>query len=114
MLEINVDDLGKGRVSKILAVSKFMLIESLVVMGLHKLDDIMFGVTGLNDHLALFVSPSCAARHLLKHIKSAFVTAKIRKIDHRISIENAHNAHCVKIQALGHHLCTHKDISAVL
>ena len=41
------------------------------------------------------------------------MTAEIREIDHRVGIEDAYNAHGVKVQPLGYHLGAHQDIGAV-
>ena len=49
MLHVDVDDLGERGVAELMAVGEFMLVKPLVVMGLHKLDDIMVGLTGLDD-----------------------------------------------------------------
>ena len=93
MLEVDVDHLGERRIAKFLAVSEFVLVKSLIIVGLHKLDDIVLGVAGLDDDLTLFVSTTRPSRYLFEHVEGALVTAEIREINHRVGIEDTHDAH---------------------
>ena len=114
MLEVDIDDLGERGIVKLLSVSEFVLVKALVIVGLDKLDDIVVGVTGLDDDLTLLVRPAGTSRHLFKHVEGPLVATEVREIDHCVGIEDAHNAHGIKIQPFGHHLGTHQDIGAVL
>lgn len=69
-------------------------------MGLHKLDDVVLGVAGLDDDLSLLVGAAGTARHLLQHVKGPLMAAEVREVDHRVGIEDAHDAHGVKVQPL--------------
>ena len=97
-----------------MAVSQFVLVKSLIVMRLDKLDDVVARLAGLDNHLPLFVGASGASRHLFQHVKGPLVTAEVREIDHGVGIEDAHNAHRVKVQSFGDHLRAHQNVGAML
>ena len=114
MLQVDVDDLCERGVAKLMPVGQFMLVEPLVVVGLHILDNVVVRVTGLDDDLTLLVGSAGTARYLFQHVKGALMAAEVWKVDHRVGIEDAHDAHGVKVKALGHHLGAYQDIGAAL
>ena len=85
-------------------------VESSIIIVNHLRDNRQFRRFRLQNHqssLALSASPSTHLRH---HHKGMFVGPEVRIIEHRVGIENTHNAHLVKIQSLGNHLRTDKQI----
>ena len=113
MLEIDVDQPDKWRIIEPLPLGQLVLVEALVVVALDKADDRVAGVAGLENHLALLVRTASTAGNLLEHIEGTLVRTEVRKADHRVGIQHAHDAHAVEVQTFGYHLRAHQDIGLV-
>ncbi len=80
----------------------------------HPLQNRMFCIGHLNQHLTLSIFSSGPAAHLFHQLKCPFIHPEFRKIQQTVRIENTNQVHVIKIQTLHNHLCTHQDINPLL
>ena len=100
----------KRRISEGFSFGYLLGIEAFIIMFYEVTEDGMCRVGCLNHHDSGIALSSCPSGHLLEHLIGSFSSAKIRLVEQRIGFKNANETNVIKMQSLGHHLCTDKDI----
>ena len=100
----------KRRISEGFSFGYLFGIEAFIIMFYEVTEDGMCRVGCLNHHDSGIALSSCPSGHLLEHLIGSFSSAKIRLVEQRIGFKNANETNVIKMQSLGHHLCTDKDI----
>ena len=70
---------------------------------------LIFRGVGLYQRPAGLVTPARSAHNLGQKYKGAFGGAVVVHIQRLIRRQDPHQRHIIKIQSLGHHLCSQKD-----
>ena len=73
------------------------LIESRIVVADNLTENGQIGTLGLQDHQATLTFAPCTATDLGHHHKGMFVGPEIRIVQHRIGIEDAHDADLIEV-----------------
>ena len=113
VLQIHIHDACERREIVLLAFAQLIVEKLLIVVAFHKFHDRVGGASGLHQHGALLVSASCASCHLLHHVESALAGTEVGETDQCVGIQNAHDAHTVEVESLGHHLRAHENVGLV-
>ena len=64
----------------------------------------------LNEHSPSLRATSGSARDLAQELKTSFGGAEVRKIDSDVGVNNSHQCHIRKIEALCDHLGAEEDV----
>src|SRR5262249_10148948 len=89
---------------------QLLLEVTIVVMVARKLDGRRKRSVGLNENFPGCLPASGTTGHLGEELKGAFAGAEIRQMKSEIGVDNSHESHVRKMQALGDHLCPDKNI----
>ena len=99
MFEEDVDDAIVWRIMEGLTLSEQRVEETLIVVAHDLVAKWQVGLLGLQDDKAsLSLAPGTSA-HLRHHHKGVLIGAEVRIVEHRVGIEDAHDADLVEVQA---------------
>ena len=93
-----------------LAMLDLPLVHAFHIMPDHEVQDGVVDIHGLDDHRARVLPSPRPPRHLGHELEGPFMGPHIGEAHQVVRIEDAHHAHMVEIQSLGHHLGTHQDV----
>ena len=104
MMDGDLQHPGKGRIPQFLPLGQLPFGKPFIVLPGGHLENGIFRIIGLEDHLPRLFSPSCPAGGLGQQGKAALSAAEIRQVQLGIRTQDSHQGHIGDIMALGHHL----------
>ena len=111
VFEIDADEARKGRIAEELALVELLVVEPLVVVLYDLPDDGQLGLACLQHHQAAALAASGTTGHLREHLERALVGAEVGARERLVGIDDAHHAHAVEVEPLGHHLRADEYVS---
>ena len=112
VLHVNGNQPVERRIVKVAAFVCEVVEESLVIVANHLRDDGQVGVGRLQENQSLPALSTSPTAHLSHHHESIFVGAEVGKVQHRVGIEDAHDAHTVEVEAFANHLRPDEHVGA--
>ena len=91
-------------------MKQLSICEGFIGVFYHKGQAGVVGIVCLDNHSAIGIMAAGTARHLLEELVGFFICTKILNIKADVCQYNRHQRKVGKVQALGDHLCSDKDI----
>src|SRR5690606_7799215 len=113
VLHIDPNQPKKWRIEKLFSFHNLRLEHIFIVMLNHLIQNSVCSCISLNNYLPLNISPSRSTAYLSQHREASFKSTKVGVIDQAIGIHNTDQTYFSKIQTLGNHLGTDKNIESV-
>ena len=110
MLEVYINKVVERWIAEQMALGEQVVVESLIVVAHHLLHHGQLWIASLQDDKSALALAPGAPTDLTHHRECILVGTKVGKVEHRVSVEDAHHGHAVEVESFANHLCTDEQI----